>query len=224
MKKILAVFVVCTLNYSISMGQPTKGQVLLGVSSNFSIPGIGSEITSSGSNLMTIGHTTLKSKSDSYDDSDPSKITSLNLLPKVGYFVIDNLAIGLDINLATTTSKSGGSDTKYTTSLLSAGPFVRYYIPSESVLPFLEAGGSFGTVTSKSDYNGNESKNKSSANTFWGGAGLAFPVGERVTIDLMAGYNSLTLKDKEDNPDNSRYVIGTLGIKLGAVVFLGSSE
>jgi hypothetical protein len=173
---------------------------------------------------MTIGYTTLKSKSDSYDDSDPTKITSLNLMPKVGFFVIDNLALGLDINLATTTSKSGGSDDKSTLSLLSAGPFVRYYIPSGSVFPFLEVGGSLGTVTSKNDYNGSESKSKSSANTYWAGAGLAFPVGERVTIDLLAGYHSMTLKNKEDNPNNSRYVIGSVGIKLGVVVFLGSDE
>ena len=224
MKKMIAVFVLCAFAYSLSLGQTSKGRVLLGVSSNFSIPGIGNEITGSGSNLLTIGHTTVKSKSDSFDDSDPTKITGLNLLPKIGFFVIDNLAVGLDINLATTTSKSGSSDDKYTMSLLSAGPFVRYYIPSENVLPFFEAGGSFGAITTKYKSGGNESKDKSGANTFWGGVGLAVPVGDRVTFDVLAGYNSLTIKDKEDNDDNYRTIVGTLGIKIGVIVFLGSIE
>ena len=224
MKKILVLFVLCALNYSLAIGQTNKGRVLIGISSNFSIPGIGNEITGSGSSLMTIGHTTIKSKSDSYDDSDPTKITGINVLPKVGFFVIDNLAIGLDINIATTTSKSNGGDNISTMSLLSAGPFIRYYIPSEKAIPFFEAGGSIGTVTNKYKSSGYDEKSKSAANTYWAGAGIAVPVGEKVTIDVMAGYHSLMVKDKEDNNDNYRTVVGSIGIKLGVIVFLGGNE
>ena len=59
--------------------------------------------------------------------------------------------------------------------------------------------------------------------SFGGGIGLAAPLGEKVTFDIMAGYDSLTVKDKEDNDDNYRTVIGTLGLKIGFTILLGSN-
>jgi hypothetical protein len=53
---------------------------------------------------------------------------------------------------------------------------------------------------------------------------MAVPVGNHVTFDVLAGYNSLTLKSKENNDDNDRIVFGTLGIKLGIIVLLGALE
>jgi malic enzyme len=55
-----------------------------------------------------------------------------------------------------------------------------------------------------------------------GGAGLAIMVGDKVTFDVMAGYNSLSVKAKQDNPNDSRSVQGTLGFKFGFVVLFGS--
>jgi hypothetical protein len=72
-----------------------------------------------------------------------------------------------------------------------------------------------------SDGEGNESK--SGITSFGGGLGVAIPMGEKVSFDLMAGYNSFTIKDKEDNPDDERIVLGTFGIKLGITIFLGSN-
>ena len=214
MKKVLLITAFCFLNFTFLKAQTNKGKVLLGVSSTLSLAGTGSD-------LMTLGYTTMKSKSDvdGYEDSDPNKTTSFNLLPKVGYFVIDNLAVGLDVNIALSSEKYGGSSDKYITNMLSIGPFVRYYITTEKVLPFFELGGAFGSLTNKSS--SNDSKNKSSVNSFGVGAGIAIPLGDRVTFDVLAGYSSLTIKEKENNDDNYRTVVGTIGLELGVIVFLG---
>ena len=37
---------------------------------------------------------------DGFEESDPDKTTGINFLPKVGYFVADNLAVGLEIGRA----------------------------------------------------------------------------------------------------------------------------
>jgi hypothetical protein len=59
--------------------------------------------------------------------------------------------------------------------------------------------------------------------SFGGGAGLAVKLGEKVTFDFMAGYNSMSEKAKQNNPNDERTVQGTLGFKLGFVVLLGSN-
>ena len=57
---------------------------------------------------------------------------------KLGFFVIDNLVLGLDLNIALSTVKYGGDNYESSQNLFSAGPFIRYYIPTSKVLPFFE--------------------------------------------------------------------------------------
>tara|TARA_B100001057_G_scaffold431671_1_gene459316 strand:+ start:395 stop:637 length:243 start_codon:yes stop_codon:yes gene_type:complete len=79
-------------------------------------------------------------------------------------------------------------------------------------------------MNSKYDYsedsNWEDDEYKSSVMLIGGGIGLASPLGENVMLDILAGYNSLTLKDKEENDDNDRIVIGTLGLKIGLTILL----
>ncbi|MEN8137482.1 MAG: outer membrane beta-barrel protein [Bacteroidota bacterium] len=197
--------------------QTNKGNVLIGVSSTLSIAGTGSD-------LMNIGFTSIKFKSDGQDDdSDTEKMTNINLLPKAGYFVSDNLAMGLNFNLAFSSSKNGDGDYKYTQTLFSTGPFIRYYIPTSKVLPYFELNSSFGSLKDKYEDDGGVEESKTGIMSFGGGVGIAAPLGDKVTLDFLAGYNSLTVKDKEDNEDNERMVIGTFGLKVGFTVMLGSN-
>ena len=145
----------------------------------------------------------------------------------MGYFIIDNLAIGLDLNVGLTTYKTGDENDKFSTTSLSVGPFVRYYIPASKVLPFFELSGSAGAWNTKYNYSDNsnreDEKDKTGIVSFGGGIGLAAPLGERVMVDVLAGYHSVTYKDKENNEDNERTVIGTLGLEIGFMILLGSN-
>jgi hypothetical protein len=142
---------------------------------------------------MNLGYSSVKYKSDAdgFEESVPDKMTSINLLPKVGYFVADNFAIGLDLNIALSSTKDGEDNDKYSQTLLSVGPFVRYYIPTSKVLPYFEISGSFGAINNKYDYRDNsnweDDEYKSSVMSIGGGVGLAAPLGERVTFDVLAG-------------------------------------
>lgn len=223
MKKITLLAVsLMTISFGLLHAQTNQGKVLIGVSSTLSLAG-------TGSNLMNIGYSSVKNKSDAdgFEASDPDKMTSINLLPKIGFLVANNFAVGLDLNIAFASTKDGADNDKYSQTMLSVGPFVRYYIPTSKVLPFFELSGSFGTLKYKYDYSDNtnreDSESKSGVTSFGGGFGLAAPLGERVMLDILAGYNSLTVKDKEDNEDNDRTTIGTVGIKLGFTISLGSN-
>ncbi len=223
MKKITLLSVVMlTISFGFLSAQTNQGNVLIGVSSTLSLAGTGSD-------LMTLGYSSVKNKSDAdgYEESDPDKLFSINLLPKVGYFVIDNLALGLDVNVALSKEESGEDTYTFSRTMFSVGPFVRYYFPTGKVLPYFEITGSFGAINNKFDYSDNtyleDNTSKSSVMSIGGGVGLAAPLGERVTFDVLAGYNSLTVKDKEDNDDNVRTVIGTLGLKIGFTIMLGGN-
>ena len=202
--------------------QTNQGKFIVGVSSTNSF-------LSSGPDILKLGYTTTKSKSDAdgFEESEPDKSFSINFLPKVGYFVIDNLAIGLDLYVGLSTHKFGEDRDKISQTLLGVGPFVRYYIPTSKVLPFFELSGSFGMMNNKVDFSDNTNQedyeSKSSVTGFGGGIGLAVPLGEKVTFDVLAGYYTSTHKQKEDNEDNDRDVFGTLGLKLGFIVLLGSN-
>lgn len=217
MKRIaLLMIALGVLNLSRTEAQTQQGKIMVGVSSALSLTG-------TGSNLMSFGYSTTKYKSNAsgYTSPPSDKVTSFNLLPRIGYFALENLAIGLDVNFIYSKSEYAGyysNNQTVTSTLFGAGPFVRYYIPVGKVLPFLEGDGVFGGVSSKMN---NNSANKSSFLALSGGVGIAASLGDKVTFDAMVGYNSLVVKATQNNPDNEREVTGTIGLKLGFTVYLG---
>jgi hypothetical protein len=222
MRKItLLAITLMAISCGLLSAQTNKGRIMIGASSNIGLTG-------SGSDLMSIGFTTVKEKSDdnAFVEPELEKSFNINLVPRVGYFVADNFAIGLDLNLAFSSNSNEDSDFTFTQTVFSVGPFARYYIPTSTVLPFLEVSGSFGSVKSKIDSGDNSfptQEDTFNLINFGGGVGLAAPLGEKVTFDVSAGYYSTTIKEKEDNPNNDRSVIGTLGLKIGFTVYLGSN-
>ncbi|HSI74863.1 MAG TPA: hypothetical protein VK957_03160 [Lunatimonas sp.] len=220
MKKINIVTVLLLLiNLGFVNAQTDKGRMLLGASSDLGLSGAG---------LVDIGYSSTKLKLDgaSYVEDNSSKITNISLLPKFGYFVADNLALGLDVAFATARLKGGNSNTESNSRLLSTGPFIRYYIPTAKVLPFVEVNSSFGRRTNTTKYVDNpnlqDNITKTNIRSFGGGIGLAVPLGEKVAFDILAGFNSLTVNNKDGYFSNSRYVTSSLGLKVGFTMFLGS--
>jgi outer membrane protein len=216
MKRIIMLFTVLSFfSLTVLEGQINQGRVLVGVATSINYMSFGSD-------FMNLGFTTVKQKSNApgYVEPDAEKTTTINLLPKVGYFIIDNLVVGLDLSVSSYTAKYS-SDSKSTMTYLGVGPFIRYYIPGTSVMPFFEIGGLLGTLNEKYTSGSYSDSYKYGMMSIGGGAGMAVKLGDKVMFDIMAGYNSMTEKEKENNENNVRTVYGTLGIKLGFVCILG---
>lgn len=200
-----------------SEAQIHKGRTLTGLSTSFSSFNFGSD-------LMSLGFSSIKFKASAGTNVDPDvlKVTTLNLLPKFGYFFINNLALGLNLCIGASIDKpkSGGKSTMTSFGL---GPFVRYYIPGSKVMPFFEVSSLFGSINEKYKDQSYSSSSKSSMSSIGGGAGLAVKLGDKVTFDILAGYNSMTEKAKQNNPYDQRTVQGTLGVKLGFVAIFGTN-
>jgi hypothetical protein len=217
MKKLtILITVLCFGALSVSNAQVKMGRSLIGVSTSFSYFNYGSE-------LMSLAFTSIKYKGNSTEYIDPSKtkVTTLNIQPRFGYFIADNIALGANLSVGSSSTKEE-QNAKYTQTSFGFGPFVRYYISGTKVLPFFELSTLFGSITEKYNSQTYDNSDKSSMRSIGGGAGLAVKVGEKVTFDMMAGYNSMSVKAKQDNPNDSRSVQGTLGFKFGFVVLFGS--
>jgi hypothetical protein len=196
--------------------QTTKGKFLIGEFSNITLTGTGNPMN------MNLGWSTFKLKSDSgnEDNSDPNKEFSLNLTPRIGYFVINNLAFGLDFTIAYTHSKRNGGRYISNITNFGTGPFLRYYIPSQKLLPFAEASYSIGSSKTAWEYDDFDDERTTKVQQYGFGIGLGVPLGEKVSFDSFIGYQSYIYKEKEDNEDNLRYIAGTIGLKLGLTVIL----
>jgi outer membrane protein len=220
MKKILMlVTVFCFLAFQVINAQTDKGRIIVGISSTASLSGKGSDI-------MGLGFSSTKYVSPSGTSSAADKSSFLNLIPKVGYFIIDNLAAGLDLTISTYATKYSDK-TKSTGTLLCVGPFARYYVPLnlDKFRPFAELnagiGGTKSKYTSSSTTLSSEHKSGVFLIGFW--AGMAMPLGDRVTFDAMLGYNHVTYSTKATSETGgsgkTKEKTGTFGVKMGFVVF-----
>lgn len=213
---ILVLSFIIIVNGSLS-AQTGKGTILIGEFTNINLTGEGTPLN------MNLGWSTFKQKSDSGDEdnSNSDKQFAISLTPRMGYFIINNFAVGLDLTIDYTHTEGNGGDYVSNMTRFGAGPFIRYYVPSKKLLPFAEASYSIGSSKTKWEYDNTFDGDYNTQVQQWGlGFGLGIPMGEKVAFDALIGYHSFIYKDKEDNDDNLRFIVGTVGLKLGLTVFL----
>lgn len=148
---------------------------------------------------------------------DGQKTTTFNVTPTVGYFVIDNLAVGL--NLGYEVQKQDASydfnqTAKVTNTVFSVIPSVTYFIEADSkAFPYISAGAGYAAIKTK--VASTETQND---NYFvWGGkAGLAYFITPSIAIDLGLNYQQLSTKYEETfSTAENKIIFKTLGASIG---------
>jgi hypothetical protein len=209
MKKLyLLIPAICFFLILPANAQFDKGTVIGSVSSTIGLGDFGTD-------LMNIGYTTRKIKSPGGDINITYKTLCLNIMPRAGYFIMDNLAVGADIIASLSSQKSQDSDYKYSETLLAIGPFARYYYPLDNIYPFAEANVSVGSWKEKWS-NGSEGDDTETMLIYAFGVGASKPIGEKVMIDALVGYSSQSWKGEDDY----KYIYGTIGVRVGIIVLL----
>lgn len=195
--------------------------------------------------------------SDKPADGDPdaeSKTTTGTFSPRVGYFLMDNLAVGLELQYGG--SKEEETDiiqeikltsTTKRTSLL-VGPFARYYQPvGEKAAFFGHLSLGFGSSKKSVEYSGtgaptNPKDEKFGMTEISLRPGFTYFPTKRLGLEIMTdaikiGYSSRKQKDlesglKEDDYTSSSFVakadlmsLLTLGsVQIGATFYFGGGE
>jgi outer membrane protein len=193
MKKLFTTSIIVFVCFS-AFAQFEKGRILAGGSVGFSA-------------------TTNKTKTDNATNTN-SKTTSFSLSPRLGYFFIDNLAGGLELDMSTSSTKDDGSNDKDTYSSLTFSPFVRYYLQPGI---FFQGQYGIGPGSSKSE-NGSTTIKTKYTNSNWSlGVGYAHFLAGNVAIEPFIGYGAESRKAKSSDIRN---VNSGLFINIGFQIYL----
>lgn len=162
--------------------------------------------------------------------TDGPKVNTFSITPSVGYFVIDKLAVGLDLGYVNTTTKYQGL--KSTNSTFSVMPTATYYFANSSkFVPFLGAG--IGYASNKTKYSFYKDINNEGLDpllmqdTETTTDGLAWKVKGGVTymatsslgINLGISYDQFSNKETVMNTD-IKTNIKTFGVNVGFSYFI----
>ncbi|WP_415327467.1 outer membrane protein [Chryseobacterium sp. MMS23-Vi53] len=153
---------------------------------------------------------------------DGPKVNTFSISPSVGYFVIDKLAVGIELGYMNTTTKYQGL--KSTTSSFSGMPTATYYFAnSTKFVPFLGAGIGYASVKNTDEANvmGTVVKNETTTD------GLAWKVKGGVTymatqslgLNLGISYDQFSNKETIMNTDVKTNV-KTFGVNVGFSYFI----
>jgi len=145
--------------------------------------------------------------------------STVDLIPSFGYFVYDNLAIGLTSSISFYTAKDedGDKDKVNTTMLL---PSLFYFIPMEGkIRPFVQFGIGYSSEVYKlSPKLGEDQKTSYGGSTFNGGTGFAYFVNNNISINGDLSYTKTNLKNKDD--DRSEERSSMFGANIGISIYL----
>lgn len=205
MKKIKTTIVLLFLSVTI-YGQTEKGKFVFGGDTSISF-------------------TSEKTKFISDDfESDNSESSTLSFLPGAGYFVIDNLAMGLQLQVSSTKQSlnvgTSEGDPTFKTNTLSATPFLRYYFTKGNIKPYIQGKVGAGSSKFTRENTSNEGESKNSLFIYGVDGGVAIFINSHIAINLGVGYSSIRSKDKENNDNNARTISKVIGVGAGFNVFL----
>jgi hypothetical protein len=205
---LLAVLVVAFL---FSQAQYEKGSIMLSGNSNFGLNFGSCKVVQDGTSTKVYSY------------------TKFDFGTHAGYAVIDQLVVGLFLNVGIETDKYDDAEYKESYTDLAIGPFARYYITDlNGFWPFAEVG--FGGGVSNYKYtpdSGDEETDNAGLMKWYLGVGGAYGLTDNVDLDLFLGYHSDTYSYKADDEDvrssdgDYKTVFGEFGINLGITVWLG---
>lgn len=188
--------------------------------------------TQSGNFMLggNIGFSSTKEK-DKVDNTttEGPRNTSLYLSPNIGYFIMDGLALGVNINYGRTVSKyeedrpRGVLERKYTYNAFTFGPMLRYYyMLGDKAAVFAHANAGFGSLSSKEKIGNTTRENPSvKLQTLRVGPGLAYFITPSVAAEATLLYGSDRLKRKQDTGAEISERENGVYFNIGLQVFLG---
>lgn len=157
--------------------------------------------------------------------TDLPSVTGFNIGVSGGYFIADNLAVGLGIGFGTTSINDDLGDGDYdklSTNLTVVAPFVRYYIPYTDKFAFfgqLDLGFGFGGIKDEFKLGGTTTTSESglSVTNIGISPGFTYFIHDNIGLDMrfgFLGYNSSSTTIEGGGTTN-KLTNSTLGLDLG---------
>jgi outer membrane protein len=201
--KTLSISAVLFCSFSTLNAQTEKGNILIG-----------------GETKLNFSSSNPKFESDD-SNADLGRTTTLDFSPQIGFFVIDGLALGMELPIMYSLDKSESED-KYTSTSIAFTPFIRYYFGKGKLKPYLHGDVGFGNLKMKYEEKLLATTSESTASLFLYemGGGLAVFLNDKVSLDIGIAYASQSLTPKEDNDNNFKSITSGFEAGIGIVFML----
>lgn len=156
-----------------------------------------------------------------------AKSTQINILPKVGYFVTDRMAIGLKMGVMSNVETVSIVDEEYkrTEAMFNITPFARYYLTSGTVGIFAEGSCAVGFGKLKTTEPDNPEKSDITQVMVGISPGIYYYIHPKLALEFSAGWLGYQYySEKQDDVELKRgsfgFDIETTGLSLGAIITL----
>lgn len=198
MKKLLLAGVVAL--FGLSNAQMTKGDWVI-------------------SGNTGIGFNSINTKTKVAGESfDGTKVSTFSVTPSVGYFVIDKLAVGIDLGFTSITTKDDGDKT--TLSNFSVMPTATYYFANSSKLvPFLGAGIGYASNKTKETYTGGSDEYTADGLAWKIKGGVTYMATQSLGINLGVSFDQFSNKETYLGTEFKNNV-NTFGVNVGFSYFI----
>lgn len=202
-KIALFIFVLITIT---TYGQTEKGKIYIGANSNLNFSSSSSSFENKSINVIQSAE-------------NINKFSQFNINAEIGYFLIDNLTSGININFSRTNPDDSAAQDIYTIS-----PFVKYYFLNGKIKPFARISYGFGKIKDDTFITGNEStfianRVDTDINALNTGAGLAYFLNNYFSIELIFNYSQTTYTSKTSS-QTAKQVDSVFQSKIGFSIFL----
>ncbi len=169
-----------------------------------------------------IGVNFQKVKTDDRDQKDNN--TSIQIMPNVGYFLTDRMAIGVGAGINSLTQKRErlGEERKQSETTFQISPFVRYYLTSGTVGFFTEGSFSIGLGQTKDTRDDITEKGNITQLSFGISPGIYLDVHPKIALEFSAGWLGYQHESKEIDgvkvtSNRMGFDLRTTGLSLGAI-------
>jgi outer membrane protein len=159
----------------------------------------------SGSSEMDFAGYSLKVK-NSYSDEDEGKISTIGFKSGAGYFIADNLALGLQFSLSYKSEKEDGDE--FTEMIRMFLPFARLYFGKNNIKPFVQAAYGMGLQKTKEFYIEEEYITGYEID-----GGMAVFFSKKLSLDFTLGYGSIIIENN-DHKLTGHGIGGNIGISV----------
>ncbi|WP_027385521.1 outer membrane protein [Chryseobacterium gregarium] len=149
---------------------------------------------------------------------DGAKVSTFSVTPSVGYFVIDKLAVGIDLGFTNITTKEDGD--KSTISSFSVMPTATYYfVNSSKLVPFLGAGIGYASGKTKETYS-NVSEEFTTNGLAWKvKGGVTYMATQSLGINLGVSFDQFSNKETYFGTEYKN-TVNTFGVNVGFSYFI----